>query len=107
MKASPKFPAALSLAALLSCAAHGSTIEGAPHVAPVDPMNGVYFVCEQGKTTNGKQSADDVAYCRIVFERLERRRCETGLSQAIVGRREYSAEDCARLRTLLPKTTPR
>ena len=103
MKARHPSAVALTLAGMLAFAAHANSVNGGSADPPTDALRLVYLVCERA-STNGTLSADGVAYCSIVFEKLERRKCETGLSQAIVSRREYSAKDCGRLRILSPKT---
>ena len=104
MKATHQSSVALTFTVSLAFVAHANTINGEQSDSPGDAMKRIHLVCERA-TTNGAQSADDVAYCRVVFEKLERRKCETGLSQAIVARREYLSKDCGRLKVLLPKTT--
>src|SRR5437667_8483803 len=103
MKATRQSSVALMFAVSLAFAAQAHTVNGESGDPPIDALKRVYLVCERA-STNGTLNADGVAYCSVVFEKLARRKCETGLANAIVARREYSSKDCGRLEVLLPRT---
>ena len=104
MKAPHQSPlVALTCVVSLACATHANAFDGQPTVTPVDAQKGIYLVCQQA-STNGARGADSVVNCRIAFEKLEQRKCETGLSQAIVSRSDYSSKNCEQPGGVVPRS---